>query len=638
MPGCAAFFVVLLLGVSARAQLSPGALSHAHRSVSGPTQCASCHKFETGPASFRCLECHTEIARRLNAGRGLHAAQINKSHPDQDCARCHSEHKGEETQLIRWEPSQQEFDHAKTGFTLEGKHHEQACNKCHTAEHILEAERPSIRMKDLNRSFLGQPTECASCHKDIHGGQLGKDCRRCHTPLGWKTDLRFNHATAKFQLKGAHTKVECAKCHPRPANPAVPIKFSGLAFGRCADCHKDQHRGAFSKPCESCHNPGGWKQQVAIEGNFNHAKARFVLAGKHLQVNCEKCHAAADFKKPVPHQRCTDCHKDEHQGQFLRRADKGECSSCHTVEGYKPVRFVVADHARTAYPLEGRHAALPCAKCHVPAGKATLYRLKHAACPDCHADKHQGQFAAPPYEKRCDSCHTLKGFQSSTFTLARHQKVPFVLAGSHLAIPCIDCHKVIPESRPPLRRYRFEDRTCAGCHGDPHRGQFAERMGRLLPDGRPAGCETCHTPQSWKELARFDHSKTDFPLVGTHRAVPCMDCHRPPNLGMKLKDAVFKNTPKNCTNCHTEPHGGQFAVQGQTPPCTDCHNTSKWKPSLFDHARRAGFPLEGGHKAARCTACHKNTKMVADKTVLVYKPTPRKCVECHGATVTDTGS
>ncbi len=633
---CAVFTLSLLLAGTATAQLSPGALSHAHQSLNGPTQCVSCHKLGAGAVSFRCLECHTEIAQRLSAARGLHASQVNKSNPGQDCVRCHSEHKGENSSLIRWEPSQQKFDHGKTGFTLEGKHRELICQKCHTQEHILQTERHAIRMKDLNRSFLGLPTDCLSCHKDIHAEQLGKDCRRCHSPSGWKNDLRINHAAARFQLKGAHARLECAKCHQRP-EPAAPIKFVGLHFEHCADCHRDQHHGAFAKPCESCHTVAGWKQQGAVASNFDHSKTRFALTGKHTQLDCEKCHAEANFKKPIPHEHCLDCHKDQHNGQFVRRADKGDCASCHTVEGFKSARFVTADHSRTGYPLEGKHAAVSCAKCHVPAGKGTVYRVKHTACTDCHTDTHQGQFAAPPYEKRCDACHSVKGFQSTSFAVARHQKTHFPLTGSHLAVPCIECHKSDPLD-PKLIRFRFDDRTCGGCHADPHNGQFAKRMSKRLPDGNIAGCEACHSTKSWKALARFDHSETAFPLLGAHRGVACIECHRPANLGVKLKDAVFKSAPKVCEGCHEDPHGGQFAVQGKLLTCSECHNTVKFKPSLFDHARRADFPLDGAHKDVRCTGCHKNTKTINDKTVLVYKPTPRKCAECHGATAAGAGS
>jgi hypothetical protein len=157
-------------------------------------------------------------------------------------------------------------------------------------------------------------------------------------------------------------------------------------------------------------------------------------------------------------------------------------------------------------------------------------------------------------------------------------------------------------------------------------------MKALRADGTRAGCETCHSTRDWKDLTRFDHAKTKFALVGAHRAVACMDCHKPPNLGTKLIDANFAEAPLKCEECHADPHGRQFARTDVTP-CADCHNSAKWKPSLFDHDKKTAFSLQGAHRAVRCEACHKATRVISGKTVLFYKPTPKECADCHGATV-----
>jgi NAD-dependent SIR2 family protein deacetylase len=111
-----------------------------------------------------------------------------------------------------------------------------------------------------------------------------------------------------------------------------------------------------------------------------------------------------------------------------------------------------------------------------------------------------------------------------------------------------------------------------------------------------------------------------------------MDCHKPPNLGTKLIDANFAEAPLKCEECHADRHGHQFARADFTP-CADCHNSAKWKPSLFDHDKRTAFSLQGAHRAVRCEACHKATRVISGKTVLFYKPTPKECADCHGATV-----
>jgi hypothetical protein len=376
---------------------------------------------------------------------------------------------------------------------------------------------------------------------------------------------------------------------------------------------------------------------VALSDSFDHARTKYPLLGKHQEVDCLQCHSNGDFKKPLVFAKCMDCHRDDHGGQFVKRADKGECASCHNVEGFKPALFGVKEHAASAYPLQAKHATVECAKCHTPKGKDTLYRVKFARCLDCHQDEHQMQFAAAPYGNRCEQCHTLNGFRPSTYTLAKHKEARFVLTGGHLAVACGDCHK--PSGRlltKPTAVYHFEDWSCTGCHADPHKGQFAERMRLVATEGK-AGCESCHTTASWRELSRFDHAKTQFPLVGTHRGVACIDCHKPKNMETTLIHVDFKAAPLKCEDCHADIHGAQFAKAGITA-CADCHNSMKWKPSLFDHDARTGFPLQGLHRNVRCAGCHKLTKQVEEKSVLFYKPPPKECAACHGPEVLKTAT
>ena len=63
----------LFMAAGARAQISPGALSKAHQSLNGSTQCNTCHQFGASTPTFKCLECHKEIADRLAAHKGYHA-------------------------------------------------------------------------------------------------------------------------------------------------------------------------------------------------------------------------------------------------------------------------------------------------------------------------------------------------------------------------------------------------------------------------------------------------------------------------------------------------------------------------------------------------------------------------------------
>ena len=622
---------LLLWSPRAAAQLSPGPLSKAHARLDGPAGCVKCHQVSAGTPGFRCLDCHTEIASRLTQKRGLHPALVG-SGGNSSCARCHSEHNGEKFALVHWDGPQARFDHAKTGFLLEGKHAALGCAKCHNPGLIPSAERLKLTSVDLSRTFLGLPTNCVGCHQDKHRGQLGSNCTQCHNTTDWKAANKFDHSRTKFALTGLHADVACQKCHTPSADGVV--KFVGLAFQQCDSCHKDPHRGEFKESCDSCHSTGGWKQTRMLARFFDHSKTKFALLGKHAEVHCGSCHRAGDFKTPLAFQACSDCHKpDPHQGQFAKRADGGKCESCHTVNGFKEAKFALTDHNRTGFPLLEKHATVACAKCHLPAGKATIFKIaKFSACLDCHKDIHGAQFAGAPYRNRCQSCHDESGFKGrSLFTLVKHQE-GFVLTGSHLAVACIDCHKA-PSPGEPVA-YHFKSLDCTTCHSDPHKGEFADRMRKLSAAGRALGCEACHNTKTWHDLTKFDHGSTRFELIGTHRAVECAGCHRPANMERTLMHVNFAAAPQKCEECHEDPHGGQFARAGDTR-CAECHNAMKWKPSLFDHEKTV-FALKGAHKDVRCGACHVSRRAVNERNVLFYKPTPTACIACHGGNVAIT--
>jgi Cytochrome c7 and related cytochrome c len=594
--------------IPAAAQISPGALSRPHQTLSGATGCTACHGLSTGRPAFRCIDCHGEIGSRIAARKGLHASYSIKPGSSQECISCHSEHNGEDFALVKWDLKI--FDHRHAGYGLEGKHAALACNRCHTADRVAPNQRSIINVKDLNRTFLGLSQSCSSCHQDQHKGRLGSGCLQCHNYNDWKTVRLANldHSKTRYPLTGLHAEVSCQKCHA-PGSDGQP-QYAGIAFSECADCHSDPHQGGFAQTCESCHGTAGWRKPSAHAPNegFDHSKTKFPLLGKHAAVECVQCHAGGDFKKPIVFQKCMDCHKSNpHGGQLSKRADGGECSSCHTVAGFKPSTFGVKEHAATAYPLQGKHASVPCGHCHIPKGKATLYDIKFQSCTDCHKDPHAAQFAAAPYLSRCERCHSLQRFQPSTFGLARHQETKYPLSGSHKAVVCGDCHKLSTEFKPPTALYHWRNSSCTGCHADPHQGEFDNLMRHDGSDGKLSGCEACHSTRSWKGFSRFDHSRTSFSLLGSHLTTPCSACHKVPNQQTAPAKVNFKTAPAQCEACHEDIHGAQFARSGVTR-CVECHNSTQWKPSLFDHDLRTSFALQGAHRKARCEGCHKATR------------------------------
>lgn len=599
---------------TAFAQMSPGPLSKAHHDLEGSLQCAKCHVFGTGSPQLRCLDCHQEIARRLSEKRGYHAAQAKLASGSNDCARCHSEHNSANHRLVRWPAPKEQFEHTRAGWKLEGKHAQLKCAACHTARYIDPRDRAVLKRHDLNTSFASLESTCTACHHDVHAGQLSALCTDCHSQDTWKQPSGFSHERSRYPLTGLHARVDCGKCHqPAAAGTESPVRYRDfVAFQYCASCHKDPHGNSFGGDCARCHLTAGWKQIVPGNG-FDHGRTDFPLLGKHAAMACKDCHKTENFKTPIPFARCLDCHKDEHRGQFTHRSDGGDCKPCHDEALWKPARFTAADHAQTAYPLLGKHAAVACAGCHAPKGKDTAYRVPFAACTDCHRDAHNSQFAAKPHNNRCEDCHGMAGWKPATYTLADHNQTGFPLKAAHAAVPCSGCHTARGADTP----YHPAAAQCVDCHQNPH-GAMA----------RALRCETCHSIASWKERGRFDHSQTAFALLGRHAAVDCLACHKPA-VAKSVSTIAFHGAARDCAGCHADVHDGQFHAAGNADGCARCHTVLTWRPTEFDHSRHSTFRLDGAHERVPCRMCHDQRRVVDGRSVVLYKGAPRECQQCH---------
>ncbi|MBZ5496738.1 MAG: hypothetical protein LAP85_10065 [Acidobacteriia bacterium] len=620
--------IMLMASVPAGAQLSPGVLSQAHSSLDGAAHCIDCHEIGQRSLVFKCLDCHREIRQRLDEGRGLHSTLVGQERSGLACIKCHSEHNGRNFGVIHWDPPQRNFDHRKTGYILAERHAALPCRDCHQSSHIPAQAASDILVKDRSRTLLGLSRECTSCHLDQHHGQLSAKCNTCHNFSRWRDALSFDHQKSRFPLEGPHEKVECQKCHQQVADVKPYLKYQGLVFEDCTPCHSDPHRGAFQATCKTCHSQPSWKP-VVVSSVFDHARTKYPLQGKHAALPCKSCHKKSDFKQPVAHDRCADCHRPSpHKDQFANRADGGECSACHRVEGFKPSTFNAAQHRKSRYPLDGRHAAVRCDQCHKPQAAATVYRITDTRCAACHTDTHAGQFYQPPYAGQCESCHTVKAFSPSTFALARHQSTRFPLTNAHGAVVCSECHRKAQGKDALPAKYHFENRACSACHADIHRGQFSERMAQPGPDGAAGDCATCHSTATWQKLPDFNHSKTDYALVGAHERVPCDRCHQRGEPKPDIDRVIFKATPRQCAACHEDRHGGQFAAEGSTE-CSRCHTPRAWKPSTFNHDTGSSYALKGAHSSTPCAGCHTATTSADGKKVISYRGLPHACSACH---------
>ena len=557
--------MVLVLTLAApaasRAQLSPGPLARSHERLEGSLQCVKCHAGGRGAGgkaqmTWLCVNCHKEIGWLTERDRGLHA-RVRA----QTCASCHPDHAGKDFALVSWPDggTPERFDHAKAGWPLEGRHARQQCADCHKpAFRVSQAARLSQRLPPYV-GWVGLEQRCTSCHEDAHRGALDKNCLKCHDVEHWKPTPRFDHDKTSYPLTGAHTTVKCAECHASPrlqlANDArgAPIpRYRPLEHQECSACHADPHRGKLGATCGRCHETTSFI--TVNRTSFDHDRTRYPLRGRHTQVSCEKCHdfSGGQVAKNPPFATCTACHApDPHAGTATLAGRVADCASCHTVDGWRPSSYTVAQHRLTRYPLEGRHQQARCSGCHVKTAGAAAVAMRPATtdCTSCHVDPHDTQFA------RCTDCHDLNEFRPATIDVAAHQQFPFHLEGAHRAVPCVACHAEMRRalatstlalsrwSGPPLL-FAGPKGGCGGCHQNVHGSQFAARLDR-------GACESCHGPDAFRPAPRFDHNRdAAFSLKGAHTGVPCDRCHRSTRGADGKPIVIYRPVATACEACH----------------------------------------------------------------------------------------
>lgn len=663
--------VVMTMGTArgARAQISPGPLARAHQSLDGPLSCLKCHAGKSEAMDRACLACHTPISALRSRKRGFHGVTATG-----ECSTCHPDHAGRDFALIKWDGGSPEvFDHARAGWTLEGKHADAECRDCHTpalhaapwAKEISAARRPE--------SWLGLERECRTCHQDVHEGSLSTDCSTCHNNAGFKPAAVFDHARSEFPLTGKHQKVECAKCHRRSATVSLKngealtlAVYKPEAHAECSNCHKDPHQSQLGPKCSECHTTEDFRK-VERE-DFDHDRTKYPLRGRHAALDCAQCHDPVRGwgKRPV-FAACASCHKDPHAGEATLEEKAVDCASCHDEKGFRPSTYSVLRHATSAYPLVGRHAAVACAECHpkaptdrAPGSNVVRLRPRFAACRDCHPAAHAEQLAARTDGGSCESCHTPTAWKPTLYDRAQHAALSLPLEGRHAEIACADCHG--PKRRqlgplPPASvlgpagvALRGIETACGGCHVDVH----ARPPKSTLPGRKPplktgggsaaAPCGSCHGATAFRP-SRVDavlHRDFAFPLEGAHQAVPCQACHVTMTRTMTTPTLLLGSPPPAplpfgqestiCADCHKTPHGTQFEGRRGGSECSVCHGVESFAPATrFDHERDAAFSLKGGHQDVACIKCHPKSAATADGAItpIVYRPLGTSCESCH---------
>ena len=335
--------------------------------------------------------------------------------------------------------------------------------------------------------------------------------------------------------------------------------------------------------------------------------------------NCTKCHGVGN---KVTREKCLDCHKvikaniDAKKGYHASsEVSTKECAVCHNDHhgrNFQIIRFTKKsfDHRKTGFDLKGEHAKQECNACHKQAfiknpeirKKAGTYLGLSQECLTCHADYHQGKLSS-----KCTNCHNFNSFKNATGF--DHSNTRFPLLGKHKNVDCLKCHKTeIIEGKTVQKFKGLKFDNCTACHKDVHNNKFGQN------------CKECHTEDSFffnKGMKAFNHDKTNYKLLGKHKIVDCKECHKT-TLTAPLKH-------DKCSNCHTDYHKKEFAKNGISPDCNQCHTNNGFTPSTYtiEKHNASKFKLEGAHLASTCMACHKKDKDWK------FSKMGSKCVDCH---------
>jgi hypothetical protein len=604
-----------------------------HRSLG----CENCHLSNTDPGSSLPLDC-----------AGCHSQQYESSSnpPHQilnlgnDCESCH------ESQSTQWTLSS--FNHNSTGFTLIGMHNASNCENCHT------------------QSVKNTPKTCVGCHTADYDNSSDpphlasgypKNCNSCHDSFTWNST--FTHDRTGFLLEGAHTETPCSGCHPGQSFYNAESSCRSCHLGEWESSTLPPHADAeFDENCQDCHTVVDWVPSI-----WNHdTDTEYPLTGAHIVVpGCELCHTVVPYSEQPS--ECVDCHLSNYnetiEPNHITSGIPTTCGICHTTENWTTEQI---DHSLTAFPLLGAHAEIECATCH-----ASGYDLP-TECAGCHlpdytstANSASPDHAQYGFSQDCVICHGQVAWKPSSFD---HDAdlTGFAIQGAHLTLlpencyachdpvqwtglssDCSSCHQSNFEntSDPDHGANGYPQNLCETCHSQEgwspsifahtttsiacESCHMVQYTGTINPPHTelsfPTDCSSCHTVEQWSPSSFVhDVETTGFLTDGAHLQTSCNSCHETWEPPSEIRTCAS-------ASCHLE----NFSVSTNPPHetmnfsqnCVDCHTTTAWTPSGFQHTElNTGYALEGAHVSVECQSCHTPWQII---------PEPRTCgaSTCH---------
>lgn len=481
------------------------------------------------------------------------------------------------------------FNHDQTTFSLSGMHTNTACESCH-----------------VKGIFKGTPSTCGGCHS--RGGAViaqmkpathipaNQDCGTCHRPQGWLPTI-FKHSMVTQQTCSSchngtnetgkpanhiQTSKDCGECHKTTSWLGGGLDHSALvppATSRCSDCHGKTATGKptnhiyTTSQCDTCHkSTTAW-----LPASFDHAAINPVVGG-----------------------RCNDCHLNgnaTHRTTNHIQTGTQQCDTCHTYVAWTPTHF---DHASLTPAANGR-----CSTCHNGISAKGL----------SSAPRH-----IPVGGQQCDSCHSTIGWVPTSFD---HSQVSS-------ANGCTTCHNGVNASGKKTNHLKtiqqcdlchatnawtpsvfahttqqLGGQTCNQCHngtvatGRPLTGAKAHTVAPMTNN-----CDACHTPSAWTP-ATMNHSG----------ATNCASCHN-------ISAAGSSWTPAKVNHISTAGHA----------QCSDCHTTSLWKPSTFNHqgiTSATSCTQSGCHDTPNAAVPNAGRPLSGAKAHTLAPMTSATCGSCH---------
>ena len=534
--------------------------------------CTECHTNASNFAENSCIACHEHNKTETDK---VHSGVGGYNYASASCLVCHPNGSADEV-----------FNHNLTNFPLVGEHQQVECLSCHT------------------NGYQGTSTDCNSCHASDYlqtsnpphvSLGISTACEECHTPSpDWKPATFAIH-DQYYPLIGAHRQIasDCKLCHANGYTNTPTDCYSCHSTDYMATTNPSHSELSFSHDCETCHSVNAWSPS-----NFNH-DSYYPLVGAHASIkdNCLACHANGYTNTPTD---CYSCHSTDYLAttnpSHSELSFSQDCETCHSVNAWSPSNF----NHDSYYPLVGAHASIKdnCLACH-----ANGYTNTPTDCYSCHSTDYMAttnpSHSELSFSQDCETCHSVNAWSPSNFN---HDSY-YPLVGAHASIKdnCLACH---------ANGYTNTPTDCYSCHSTDYMATTNPSHSEL---SFSQDCETCHSVNAWSP-SNFNHDSY-WVLTGAHKTIEkeCLRCH----------SSGYTNTSNACYSCHASDYNSadNHLSDGFPKTCEDCHGTTSWGSTTFNHDSQY-FPIYSGkHRGEwnKCTECHTQTGNFSTFS----------CIDCH---------